>query len=207
MRSRFTVKHLLQLLVFTLVVSLLTTNALATVETGKSAPNFKLPTPDGTPVALEDYRGKVVVLEWFSHLCPFVKKHYRGKDMQALQSEFTEKGVVWLTVDSTNKDHPAYLSPEKMKSIGSDWNIKSTALLADTNGEVGKLYGARTTPHMYIINGEGTLVYQGAIDDNPDASANPKEATNYVRTTLNEVLEGKPVGVSETKSYGCSVKY
>jgi peroxiredoxin len=175
------------------------------IETGEKAPDFSGISYLGKKVSLSDYVGKTVVLEWFNRGCPFVQKHYQNGDMQKLQVEYSEKNVVWLTINSTNTGHTDYLDSEKSKAVIEEWKIKSNEYLIDADGKIGKLYGAKTTPHMYIINERG--IYQGAIDDNPDTYADPKTAVNYVKQGLEEHLSTKPVSVSETKSYGCSVKY
>ena len=174
---------------------------------GDTAPDFTVTSSDGKPVKLSDYQGKVVVLEWFNEGCPFVQKHYTPGAMQKLQTEYTGKDVVWLTINSTGTEHRDYLSPEKTKAVAAKWNIKSSAMLLDADGKVGKAYGAKTTPNMYVINNDGKLAYQGAIDDNNSPTSDPSEAKNYVKESLNSLLTGGAVAVSETKPYGCAVKY
>lgn len=190
-----------------LCLGLLAGHATAAVKTGAPAPDFTLETSSGSKASLSDYKGKTVVLEWFNHGCPFVKKHYDGKDMQSLQADYVGKGVVWLTINSTNPKHQNFLTREAALKQQEELGMKSTALLADPDGKVGKLYGAKTTPHMYVIDPSGKLVYQGAIDDNSAMKADPKKAKNYVQAALDEVLAGKAVTKSQTKSYGCGVKY
>lgn len=180
--------------------------AATALEVGEKAPSFTLPAADGTQVSLADFADTVVVLEWFNEGCPFVKNHYEDGDMQSLQSAYAEKGVVWLTINSTAKDHQDHLTAEETKELAGEWKIEKAKMLLDESGTVGQQYQAKTTPHMYIIN-KGTLVYQGAIDDKPDAFSDPKKANNYVRAALDQVLAGRPVTAAETTPYGCSVKY
>jgi peroxiredoxin len=178
------------------------------LETGKPAPDFSLTDIHGTSVSLEKLRGKTVVLEWINHGCPFVKKHYESGNMQALQKEFTAKGVVWLSVCSSAKGKQGHMSPADWRAVEKEKGGAASSILLDDSGKVGTLYGAKTTPHLFIIDPAGRLIYQGAIDDKPSADpADVKGATNFVRSALNESLAGKPVSVAETKPYGCGVKY
>ena len=175
---------------------------------GAKAPEFSLPDAKGKTHQLADFKGKYVVLEWFNPECPFVKKHYGSDNMQKLQQEFTGKGVVWLTIDSNAPGTEGNLSPDAAQKILSSWKTHQTALLLDPDGKVGKAYGAKNTPQMFIIDPEGKVVYQGAIDSK--ASPNPGDipaSTNYVKAALEESLAGKPVSNPTTKPYGCSVKY
>ena len=180
----------------------------AAVETGKSAPEFTLPDSTGTEHNLSDFKGKYVVLEWTNHKCPFVKKFYSNGDMQAMQKEMTEKGVIWLQVLSSAEGNQGYLEAAEAEKIRKDQGVHSTALLLDPKGVVGRKYDARTTPHMFLINPEGLLVYQGAIDSvksmNPDDVAT---ATNYVKSAYENSIAGKAVDPATTTPYGCSVKY
>ncbi len=179
----------------------------ASAAVGQAAPDFTALDTLGKTHKLSDFKGKHVVLEWTNPGCPFVVKHYGG-NMQALQKEFTAKGVVWLAITSTEKDSYEYFPPAKMVSWVNDKQAKPTALLMDEPGKIGQLYGAKTTPHMYIINPQGVLVYSGAIDSIASARVDDiKTATNYVRQGLNEALVGKAISVASTRSYGCSVKY
>jgi peroxiredoxin len=175
------------------------------VEVGSVVPDFALNDLDGKVVKLSDFKGKVVVLEWTNPNCPFVQRVYREKIMPGVQSEFTQKEVVWLIINSTNPKHRDYLEPKELKRIYSEWGAVYTAYLLDPDGKVGKIFDAKTTPHMFIINKDGKLVYNGAIDDDPRGEK--REKVNYVRNALNEILKGKPVSLSTTKPYGCSVKY
>jgi len=176
--------------------------------TGSAAPAFTITDTSGKPVSLADYKGKLVVLEWTNPECPFVRKHYSSGNMQALQKEWGAKDVVWLAVNSTNASNPEYKSPAQMTDWLRSQNAAPTAALIDSTSATGRAYGARTTPHMFVIDRSGTLIYQGAIDDKRSANpADAKNANNYVRAALTEALAGKPVSVASTPPYGCSVKY
>lgn len=175
---------------------------------GQPAPAFSATDTRGKPVALADFKGRTVVLEWVNPDCPFVRKHYDSANMQGTQKDATGKGVVWLAVNSTRTDHPDYKAP----AVLADWMKASggapTTTLIDADGKVGRAYGARTTPHMYVVDAAGTLVYAGAIDDKRSANpADVKTATNHVKAALADTLAGKPVRVAATQPYGCSVKY
>jgi peroxiredoxin len=175
---------------------------------GQSAPDFTLRDAGGKAVKLSDFRGKHVVLEWTNPSCPYVRKHYESGNMPATQKEALDKGVVWLSISSTGKSSYEYLEPAKMLAWQKEHQAQPTALLLDEDGSAGKAYGARTTPHMYIVNPEGKLIYAGGIDSIP--SSDPRDinkAVNYVRQGLNEALAGKPLSVAVTRPYGCSVKY
>jgi peroxiredoxin len=184
-------------------------STMAAVTTGAAAPAFTLTDLDGKKHSLKDFKGKVVVLEWFNHQCPFVEKHYKSGNMQKIQADYTKKGVVWLAVNSTAKGKDGHFKNNaEGKKVLTDWKANATAMLVDADGKVGKAYGAKTTPHMYVINGTGTLVYQGAIDSK--ASTDPADiesSTNYVVQALDATLAGKPVTTGSTDPYGCSVKY
>jgi len=175
---------------------------------GGAAPDFSAPDADGKTQSLSEYKGKYVVLEWFNPECPFVKKHYGGGNMQKLQKEFTDKGVVWLTVDSNAPGTEGNVTAEQAKKIMDSWKTHQTALLLDPESKIAKLYGAKNTPNMVVISPEGKIVYEGAIDSK--ATPNPADipsSTNYVKNALDESLAGKPVSNAQTKPYGCSVKY
>lgn len=178
------------------------------VETGQPAPDFTLQDIYGNPVSLGKLRDKVVVLEWVNHGCPFVKKHYDSGNMQALQKEFTAKGVQWLSICSSAEGKQGHMKAVQWRKVAKEKGGAATAILLDEWGKVGTLYGAKTTPHMFIIGPTGLLMYQGAIDDTPSTDpADVKGAVNYVRSALDEILVGKPVSTSTTKPYGCGVKY
>lgn len=175
---------------------------------GKPAPAFSLKDTNGKAHSLAELKGKFVVLEWVNYDCPFVRKHYDSGNMQKLQKEFTAKGVVWLSINSSAPGKQGCFPAEKVNALLKEKTSHPSAYLLDTDGQVGKLYGARTTPHMFIINPEGQLIYNGAIDDKP--SANPGDiasAKNLVRAALDEAMAGKAVTVAASQPYGCSVKY
>ena len=175
---------------------------------GSTAPDFSLTDSKGKTQTVSQYKGKYVVLEWFNPECPFVKKHYGSGNMQKLQEEFTGKGVVWLTVDSSAQGKEGYLTAEQANAKITELKTKQTALVLDPDGKAGQAYGAKNTPHMFVINPEGKIVYEGAIDSK--ATPNPTDiasSTNYVKVALEESLSGKTVTTANTKPYGCSVKY
>ena len=174
---------------------------------GQSAPGFTLTDTAGKPVRLADFKGKTVVLEWNNPGCPFVRKHYQG-NMQSLQKEAAAQGVVWLAINSTETASGDYLSPAQLARWMQDKQAAPTATLMDEDGVVGKAYGARVTPHMYIVNAQGVLVYAGGIDSIPSSRVDdiPK-ANPYIRQALGEIKAGKPLSVSTSQAYGCSVKY
>lgn len=174
---------------------------------GQAAPAFTLVDADGTPRSLADFRGKLVVLEWTNEGCPYVQKHYTGA-MQALQREAAEDGVVWLSVISSAPGTQGYVTGDSARTWKTRMGAHSTHLLLDPTGQVGKLYGARTTPDMRIIDRGGRLVYVGGIDDKPTTdAADLQGAVNFVRAALDDVLSGRPVRRDFAASYGCSVKY
>lgn len=182
--------------------------ATAAPQVGQAAPEFTLTDSTGTSHKLSDFKGKFVVLEWLNHGCPFVKKHYDGGNMQKLQTDYTGKGVVWLSIVSSAPGKQGHMSPEETNAAKAEKNSAATAILLDEDGKVGRLYDAKTTPQMFVINPEGTLVYAGAIDSvkSTDA-ADVADAKNYVAATLDEAMAGKPVSEPSTTPYGCSVKY
>jgi alkyl hydroperoxide reductase subunit AhpC len=182
--------------------------ALAQVASSQAAPNFKLSDTNGQKYSLSDYKGKFVVLEWFNPDCPFVKKHYDSGNIPDLQKKYTSKGVVWLSIDSSAAGKEGNYPPQGLKKFMTDKGGAPTAVFADADGQVGHLYRAQTTPHMFVIDPKGILIYQGAIDNTPSVNiADLKTARNYVSEALDAAMNGKPVTVSATKSYGCSVKY
>jgi len=176
------------------------------LDIGSNAPGFNLKSFEGDEINFDDFKDKIVVIEATNPGCPYVKKHYENGHMQKLQNTYREKGVVWLSVNSTNTEHKNFLDSTKAKEIVQKWKINPRFMLVDSDGKVGKAYGAKTTPHMFIIN-QSKLVYQGAIDDNSDYSSNPAEDNNYVVAALDQILTGKAVSRNTTKQYGCSVKY
>jgi peroxiredoxin len=199
-----------QTLAFFVFIGMLVTASFsfAAAVVGQASPEFILTDTSGKTVRLSDFKGKHVVLEWNNPGCPFVRKHYNTANMQTLQKEAVGKGVVWLAVNSTEKTHTDYMTPQALAKWMAEQKATPTATLMDESGDVGKAYGARTTPHMYVVNPQGVLVYAGGIDSVPSANVDDiKTATNYVRQTMNEVLAGKPVSSPTTRPYGCSVKY
>jgi peroxiredoxin len=175
---------------------------------GTTAPDFSATDSKGKTQSVSQYKGKYVVLEWFNPDCPFVKKHYGSGNMQKLQEEFTAKGVVWLSIDSSAPGLEGNLTAEQAEKKIAEWKTKQTALVLDPDGKAGRTYGAKNTPHMFVINPEGKIIYEGAIDSK--ATPNPADipvSTNYVKVALEEAMAGKPVTNPTTKPYGCSVKY
>ena len=181
--------------------------AMAAVATGAQAPAFSAPDADGRARALEEFRGRLVVLEWTNHECPFVKKHYGAKNMQGQQKDATGKDVIWLTINSSAPGLQGHVDGLAANNIRHEAGAAQTAYLHDPDGSVGRLYGAKTTPHMFVIDAAGRVAYQGALDDRPATSGDPSTAKNYVRAAVEELLEGKAVALPQTKAYGCSVKY
>lgn len=173
------------------------------------APSFTLTDIHGKKHSLADFKGKTVVLEWVNHGCPFVMKHYDAGNMQALQKKYAEKGVVWLSICSSAVGQQGYMEPGEWKEMNDKKKGLAKAVLIDADGKVGKLYGARTTPHMFVLSSKGEIAYQGALDDSPQ-SKNAEEiakSRNFVVEALEAVLVGKSPTVTSTKPYGCSVKY
>jgi len=175
---------------------------------GSPAPAFTLTDTRGKQHNLADFKGKYVVLEWVNLGCPFVRKHYESGNMQATQKKAVEKGVVWLSVCSSAKWKQGHLSAAGWNEEIANRKMASTAVLIDESGEVGRTYGAKTTPHMYVVNPDGVLIYKGAIDDKPTTNKDTiPVAKNYVLAALDESMGGKPVSTASTTPYGCSVKY
>ncbi len=174
----------------------------------KAAPDFTLTDVNGKKLSLNDFKGKYVVLEWINFDCPFVGKHYGSGNMQKLQKTYTAQGVAWLTICSSAPGKQGYYDAQEIKDRLASLNAAPTAYLIDADGQVGKLYGAKTTPHMFIVNPKGILVYAGGIDNIPSTNKDDiVKATNYVKEALDASLAGKRVTVKESKPYGCSVKY
>src|SRR4029077_3767237 len=196
--------------IIAILTSLAATAVLAVdvAPVGSSAPDFSLTDAKGGTHSLSQYKGKYVVLEWFNPECPFVKKHYGSGNMQKLQQEYTGKGIVWLTIDSNAPGTEGNLTPDQAQKVMASWKTHQTALLLDSESKVARSYGAKNTPDMIVINPEGKIVYEGAIDSK--ATPNPGDipsSSNYVKAALDESLAGKPVSTSTTRPYGCSVKY
>lgn len=182
--------------------------AQAAPKPGAPAPGFTLPGSDGKSYALSSFKGRYVVLEWTNHQCPFVRKHYDSGNMQALQKELTAKGVVWLSVISSAPGKQGHVDAAKAAELTRSRGAAPTAVLFDPGGGVGRAYDAKTTPHMFVIAPDGTLVYMGGIDSIPSADpADIARATPYVEVALAEAMAGKPVSNASTRPYGCSVKY
>lgn len=194
------------ILAFLTVIAAATASAAPQI--GSPAPDFSLTDTNGNTQTLAQHKGKFVVLEWTNPDCPFVHKHYDSGNMQKLQKEFTAKGVVWLSINTSAPGRQGSYPPEKWNQIVKERGAAPTAVLLDPDGKVGRAYGAKTTPDMFIISPDGKLIYDGAIDSiaSPDPSDIPK-ATNYVQAALDEAMNGKPVATPESRPYGCSVKY
>jgi len=182
--------------------------AMAAPQVGQPAPAFTLKDSNGQSHSLADFKGKFVVLEWLNHGCPFVVKHYNTGNMQKLQKEYTGKDVVWLSVVSSAPGKQGHMTPGETNQAKADKGSAATAVLLDEDGTVGKLYDAKVTPELYIVDPEGTLIYMGAIDDKKSTdAADVAGAKNYVKQALDEAMTGKPVSEPTTAAYGCSVKY
>jgi peroxiredoxin len=189
-----------------LTLMALTASAFA-VEIGKPAPDFTATDINGKTVHLSDYSGKIVVIESYNSDCPFCHNQYANGAMQDLQKDLASKGVVWLLVNSVNPKNSSHRTADQAKQEMAKENMDVTAWIDDSSGDLGHQYGMLTTPHMFVIDKNGTLVYDGAIDNQPDPSHDPKAARNYVREAVDDLQDGKPIAVSQTKPYGCGVKY
>lgn len=197
-----------KLILMTMGLFLMASVASAEVTTGEMAPNFTLTSASGEAVSLEDFKGQHVVLEWTNHQCPFVVKHYSVGNMQSLQEKWTSEDVIWLTIISSAAGKQGHVSPEEAMTLTEERGASPTAVLLDESGDVGRLYGAKTTPHMFVIDPEGSLVYQGAIDSIASFDSDDiPEATNYVDMALNKSMASENIDMHTTKPYGCSVKY
>ena len=182
--------------------------AAGVAKVGETAPVFNAAATSGRSVSLADQRGKIVILEWTNHDCPYVRKHYESGNMQTLQKEITAQGVVWLTLISSSPGTQGYVSPKEADELTASRKANPTAVLLDPSGAVGKAYGATNTPHMYIVDKAGLLVYAGAIDDRPTTRrADVQGAHNYVRAALEDMAAGRAVQTPVTRAYGCTVKY
>jgi peroxiredoxin len=185
-----------------------TTFAKTKAEIGSEAPNFTLTSAVGKSHSLADFKGKYVVLEWVNFDCPFVKKHYSSNNMQNLQKEMTSKEVVWLSICSSAEGKQGHFAGQELLDRIKKEGSKATAYLIDEDGSVGKMYGAKTTPHCYVISPEGNLIYAGAIDDKPSADAEDiKTSKNLVKSCIDEAISGSAVSTATSKPYGCGVKY
>jgi hypothetical protein len=200
-------KSFVQLLLCTAVLMIAgsVTTARADITSGQPAPDFTFTDISGKTQKLSDFRGKVVILEWLNPTCPVVGRHYRSGNMQSTQAAVAAEGAIWLQINSSSM---ADLDAEKTVEWQKKQGVVATAYIRDQNGKFGRLFGAQTTPHLYVISNDGTLVYQGAIDDQPNASpANTPNAHNYVKATLESLKAGKPIEKPTTTPYGCGVKY
>ena len=190
------------------IVAVLPAAALAPAVVGQPAPAFSLPDSNGKTHALADFKGRFAVLEWWNYECPFVRKHYGSGSMQDLQRRWTGKGVVWVTINSSAPGKQGHVNGAKANALMKEGGGAATAVLLDHDGKVGRLYGAKTTPHMFVVDPKGILLYAGGIDDKPTTDlADVKVARNYVEAALGEATAGKPVTVTSSQPYGCSVKY
>ena len=182
--------------------------AWAAAKVGEPAPGFTTAATTGKSVSLADQRGKLMVLEWTNHDCPYVRKHYESGNMQTLQKEITGRGIVWLTLISSSPGAQGYVTPRQADELTSSRKASPTAVLLDPTGVVGRAYGATNTPHMYVVDQAGLLVYAGAIDDRPTTRRSDIQgAHNYVRAALEDMAAGRPVQTPVTRAYGCTVKY
>jgi peroxiredoxin len=187
--------------------ALLCSAALA-LKPGETAPGFHGTDSNGKTETLAQYRGKFVVLEWANQGCPYERKHYESGNMERLQKEWTSKGVVWLSIISSAPGQQGYVTPNEENQYLAKMHAAPTAAILDPSGTIGRLYDAKTTPHMFVIDPQGKIVYEGAIDDRPSPDPDTlKGAHNYVSAALEEAMAGKPVDTPVTRSYGCSVKY
>lgn len=192
----------------TLALMAFASPAFASPDIGKPAPEFQAVDSNGKAVKLSDLRGKLVVLEWSNHDCPFVIKHYRSSNMQTLQKEATADGVVWLTIISSAPGTQGYVQGAEANDLTAKRNAAPSNVLLDPTGVIGKAYGAQTTPHMYVIGKDGMLLYKGGIDDKPTSNvADVPGAKNFVKTALDAVKAGRSVDPAVTRAYGCTVKY
>jgi len=172
------------------------------------APDFSLMGANGKNVELKQFKNKIIVLEWINHGCPFIKKHYDSGNMQMLQKKYTAKDVMWLSIISSAKGKQGHVDVTQAKTEKEEKKSFATDVLLDIDGKIGQTYGAKTTPHFFIISKEGKVVYQGAIDSEPSADPDDiKKAKNYISQALDELIDGKKISIAETKPYGCSVKY
>lgn len=187
-----------------------TAEASPVIAPGEVVPAFSGTNSHGQPVSLADFSGKTIVLEWTNDGCPFVKKHYAAppSNMQTLQTGAAADDVVWLSVISSAPGKQGHVTGDEANALTVDRRAEPSHVLLDPAGDIGRLYGAKTTPHMYVIRADGTLAYEGAIDSKPSGRVGDiAGATNYVRAALDSIAAGKPVGVARSKPYGCSVKY
>lgn len=191
-----------------LAVGMMAAPAMAAPKVGEAAPDFTATDVHGKEFKLSDHQGKTVVLEWTNNECPFVVKHYGSGNMQALQKEARAQGVEWISIISSAPGRQGHVTDAEALKIAEDKGATPTTIIRDESGKVGKMYDAKTTPHMFVINAKGTLVYDGAIDDNSSPRASTIEgANNYVRAALTSLKDGTEIATSKTQPYGCGVKY
>jgi peroxiredoxin len=199
---------IVMLMIVAVVVPATVTSAAGTAKVGQPGPDFTAADSTGTMHHLSEYRGKFVVLEWHNNGCPYTRKHYESGNMQQLQKEWTAKGVIWLTVISSAPGQQGFVTPAEENDYMAKMHAVPTAALLDPTGQVGHLYDAKTTPDMFVINSQGVLVYDGAIDNRPTSDQSDVQgAENYVSEALTAAMAGKPVQNAVTRPYGCSVKY
>jgi peroxiredoxin len=191
---------------FIILSALLLSLATYAADIGKPAPDFTGTDINGQTIKLADYKGKIIVIESFNPDCPFDRNHYQGA-AQELQKELTDKGVVWLLVNSVSPKNSSHRTAAKAQQEWKDLKISATAWLDDSDGAIGHLYGMKTTPHVFVIGKDGTLVYDGAMDDLAQPFGDPRTAKNYVRTAVQNLLANQPVEIPKTKPYGCAVHY
>ena len=194
-------------ILFAILTALTVTAAAFAVEIGRPAPDFSATNINGKTIKLSDYKGRIVVIESYNSDCPFCHNHYASGAMQELQRDLATNKVVWLLVDSVNTNNFSYRPPAQARQEMADLKIAATAWIDDNTGAVGHLYGMKTTPHTFVIAADGTLAYEGAIDNRPQPFGDPRTAKNYVRAAVDELLAGKPVTIPQTKPYGCGVHY
>ena len=181
--------------------------SMAAPAIGEPAPDFVGTDSKGMSHALADYRGSTVVLEWTNHECPYTVKHYQAHAMQALQEKATSEGIVWFSIISSAPGTQGHVTAAEADALTESRKAAPTAVILDADGAMARLYEAKTTPHMFVIDASGAIVYMGAIDDQPSARGDPKAARNYVRLALGELAAGRPVSIPATQPYGCSIKY
>ncbi len=197
-----------KILLTALALAFIASPALAAPEIGKPAPDFTAAGIDGKPFKLSDHKGKIVILEWTNHECPFVQKHYDTGNMQKTQAAAHEKGAEWVSIVSSSPDRQGYVTPEQAKKIVEDAKASPDVKILDESGTIGKLYEAKTTPHMFVIGTDGNIAYMGAIDDNSSPRHETVEgAKNYVLGAVDSLVAGTAVETSTTQPYGCNVKY
>jgi peroxiredoxin len=194
-------------ILFAILTALTVTAAAFAVEIGRPAPDFSATNINGKTIKLSDYKGRIVVIESYNSDCPFCHNHYASGAMQELQRDLATNKVMWLLVDSVNLKNFSYRPPAQARQEMADLKIAATAWIDDNTGAVGHLYGMKTTPHTFVIAADGTLAYEGAIDNRPQPFGDPRTAKNYVRAAVDELLAGKPVTIPQTKPYGCGVHY